>query len=86
MTQKTCITWQTYDFYFSNLLLLDLDFDRFRITFVFMQYLSHAYASTLGDSEHFAARLTSPRAQKVKTLYFQFWPDIGLTTDINIKL
>ena len=34
----------------------------------------------------FAARLTDPRAQKVKTLHCDLWPDLDLTRDLNLKI
>ena len=39
----------------------------------------------MSEFEQFAAHLTDPRAQNVKTLHFDLWPDLDLICDLNLK-
>ena len=47
------------------------------MTFVFTQYPSQTFSSTLCEFELFAARLPDPTAQTVETVFFIF--DLTLT-------
>ena len=53
------------------------------ISFILMQYPLWTSPSILGECDVFAVRLTNPRAQKVKALYCDPWPDLDLTHDLN---
>ena len=58
-----------------------------KIPFVLMQYPFWTSIQHFGRVwPLFAARLTDPRAQKVKTLHCDIWPDLDLTRDLNLKI
>ena len=51
-----------------------------------MQYPSWIFISTFDEFPLVTARLTDPRAQNVKKIPFDFWPDVDLTHDLNLKM
>ena len=70
--------------FYNDLLWPDLDIDLFKYGFVLMLSLL-TYTQHFGECNLFAARLTDPRAQKLKTFHRDHWPDLDLTHDINLK-
>ena len=91
MTQKACVARHVCDFYFIvtfcdlalTLTLLSMPFvGTYAASFV------DIYPGTLGECDLFAARLTDPRAQKVKTLHCDLCLDLDPTHDTlseNVK-
>ena len=69
MTQKTCVAQHVCDLYFT-LTFCDLALAFLSIAIVPTRYPSQTFARTLSGFEPFAALLTDPRAQNVKTLHF----------------
>ena len=87
MIQKTCVAQHVCDFYFivtSCDLTFTLTFSS--IPFILMRILHGHLPSTLGECELFAARLTDPGPQNVKTLHSDLWPDLDLTHDLNLRM
>ena len=68
MTQKTRLARYVCDFYFL-VTFCDLTLTFLGMTFVLTQYLSQTFTSTLCEFEFFAARLTDPTPQNVKTVF-----------------
>ena len=63
---------------------LPLTLNLLSMTFVLTQYHSQIFTSTLCELELFAARLTDPRAQMVKTMSFTF--DLTLILPVTLFL
>ena len=68
MTQKTRVARHLCDFYIL-VTFCDLTLTFLGMTFVLTQYLSQTFTSTLCEFELFAARLTDPTPQNVKTVF-----------------
>ena len=85
MAQKTCVARHVCDFYFLATfcdLTLALTFSG--MTFVLRQYHSQILTSFLCYFELFAAHLTDPIAQNVKTVFFTF--DLTMTLHVTFIL
>ena len=88
MTQKTCVAWYLHDFYFV------VTFCDLTLTLTLCNYALRPYAVSFVDIsavlwvsvDLLSARLTDPRAQKLKTHYCDLWPDLDLTRDLNLKI
>ena len=87
MTQKTCVTCRVCDLYFI-VTFCDLTFTLIfqSMTLELTQYPSQIFTSTLWEFELLAAHLNDPRAQNVKTMFFDLWTDFDLTRRINLGI
>ena len=85
MAHKTRVTRHACDFYFLVFLCdLTLTLTFSGMTLILTQYPSEIFTSTLCKFELFAACLTDPTAQSVKTVFFYLWPDIDVTRDLYL--
>ena len=88
MNQKTCVARHVCGFYFV------VTFCDLTLTLTFRKYGLGTHAVSFVDIsaalwvsvDLFAARLTDPRAQKVKTLHCDLRPDLDLTCDLNLRI
>ena len=68
MTKKTRVARHVCDFYFL-VTFCDLTLTFSGMIFILTQYISQTFTSTLCEFELFAARLTDPTLQNVKTVF-----------------
>ena len=82
--QNTCHTARLWLLFSGDLCDLTLALTFSGMTLILTQYPSEIFTSTLCKFELFAACLTDPTAQSVKTVFFYLWPDIDVTRDLYL--
>ena len=85
MTHKTWAARHPCKFHFV-VTWLGLDLHKYGLRIYAVPFLRHILTRTLGRFELFSDRLTDPRAQNMRTLYFDFWPGIDMICGLNLKM